>query len=60
MIRYTVLKKAITRNGQLDNHKINGKPVSCFQACFEQNRYDPIRKEPRFLAIVETPNASAK
>ena len=28
MMRYSELKKAITRNGQLDNGKINGKPVS--------------------------------
>ena len=28
MMRHSELKKAITRNGQLDNGKINGKPVS--------------------------------
>ena len=28
MIKYRVLKKAITSNGQFDNGKINGKPIS--------------------------------
>ena len=36
MMRYSKLKKAITRNGQLDNDKINGKPVSCLLSYWDE------------------------